>query len=100
MILYETGFYNKGAFILERIEIVFFIFFVVIAIFLAIYFFSKRNKQEKFCGQCGSGYRIQLESCPFCSSQEVDNAEKFCGQCGSRYRIQLKSCPFCPVETE
>ncbi len=78
----------------------FFVLFVVIAIVLAIYFFSKRNSQEKFCGQCGSGYRIQLESCPFCSSQEVDNAEKFCGQCGSRYRIQLKSCPFCPVETE
>ena len=82
---------------------IFFVLFVVIAIVLAIYFFSKRNSQEKFCGQCGARYRSQLESCPFCSSQsgqEIENTEKFCGQCGSKYRIQLKSWPFCPDEIE
>ena len=87
----------------ERFKMIFFVLFVVIAIVLAIYFFSKRNSQEKFCGQCGARYRSQLESCPFCSSQsgqELENTEKFCGQCGSKYRIQLKSCPFCPPAIE
>ena len=97
--MFEGVFTWENPWFILIIELIVFLLLFLAGIPLGIYFFSKRNSQEKFCGQCGSGYRIQLESCPFCSSQEVDNAEKFCGQCGSRYRIQLKSCPFCPVET-
>ena len=48
------------------IELLVFLLLFLIGIPVGIYFFSKRNKQEKFCGTCGSKYRIQLKSCPFC----------------------------------
>ena len=62
----------EGVFTLENpwfiliIELLVLLLLALMGIPLGIYFFSKRNKQEKFCGTCGSKYRIQLKSCPFC----------------------------------